>query len=159
MSGRPNPYVASPELIKPLLEFSDHAGAEVIEPSLRELVCIRVSQMNGCGICLQVHSERALRLGETRERITLLDAWRESSIYSARERAALAWAEALNRIDPAVSNEPAYPALAAQFEARDQVALTLVIAAINAMNRAGVGFGVGPVPQKALEKMLDRVPA
>jgi AhpD family alkylhydroperoxidase len=159
MPERPNPYFATPDLAKPLLDFSDRAGGDSLDPLLKELVRIRVSQINGCAICLQLHTELALRSGETRERVMLLDAWRETSLYSARERAALGWAEALTRIAARGSNDDAYRQLAAEFDVRGQVALTLVIGAINAMNQAGVGFAVGSVSPKELESLLERVPA
>jgi AhpD family alkylhydroperoxidase len=159
MSARPNPYSATPQLVKPLLDFGEHAGGDVLDPKLKELVRIRVSQLNGCAICLQMHWERALRSGEPLERLSLLSAWRETSLYSARERAALAWAEALTRLGEGGPEDSVYEALAAQFDEQGQVALSLVIAAINAMNRIGVGFGVGPLAEKQLDALLESVPA
>lgn len=159
MSARPNPYSATPELVKPLLDFAEHAGGDVLDPKLRELIRIRVSQLNGCAICLQMHWERALRSGEPLERLSLLGAWRETALYSARERAALAWAEALTDMGDGEPDDRAYDALAAEFDEKGQVALSLVIAAINAMNRIGVGFGVGPVSEKQLDDLLEKVPA
>jgi AhpD family alkylhydroperoxidase len=159
MPARPNPYSAAPELTKPLIDFAERAGGDVLDPKLKELVRIRVSQLNGCAICLQMHWECATRLGEPLERLSLLDAWRETALYSKRERSALAWAEALTRMPEGGPDDRSYAEMAAEFDLAGQIALSLVIAAINATNRIGVGFGVGPVPEKQLDALLEQVPA
>jgi len=105
-----------------------------------ELVKIRASQLNGCAFCLHMHTEAARKEGETETRLYLLDAWRESPLYSERERAALAWTEALTRLSEGPVRDDVYAALKAHFSDEEQVALTLLIVAINGWNRIQVGF-------------------
>ena len=113
-----------------------------------ELVKIRASQINGCAFCLHMHTASAREHGETEERLYLLDAWRESPLYSERERAALAWTEALTLVAETRAPDEDYHALQAQFTEEEQVKLTLLIVAINGWNRIQVGFrGVHPVTQ------------
>jgi len=120
-----------------------------LEDSLMELVKIRASQINGCAFCLHMHTAEARKKGETEERLFLLDAWRESPLYSARERAALAWTEALTLVAETRASDEAYEALQAQFSEEEQVKLTLLIVAINGWNRVQVGFrGVHPVAER-----------
>jgi AhpD family alkylhydroperoxidase len=104
---------------------------------------IRASQINGCTVCLHMHSASARKLGETEERLYLLDAWRESPLYSERERAALAWAEALTRVSETHAPDDVYRALQAQFTEAEQVTLTSLIVTINGWNRIQVGFRAG----------------
>jgi AhpD family alkylhydroperoxidase len=117
-----------------------------LEESLMELVKIRASQINGCAFCLHMHTREARARGESEERLYLLDAWRESPLYSERERAALAWTEALTLVAETHAPDHVYQALQAQFTEEEQVKLTLLIVAINGWNRVQVGFrGVHPV--------------
>jgi AhpD family alkylhydroperoxidase len=109
---------------------------------LRELVRIRASQLNGCAYCIDMHSKDARAKGETEQRIYLLSAWREAPCYTDRERAALAWTEALTQLSQGHTHEAAYELLRAQFSEEEQVKLTLVINVINGWNRLAVGFGV-----------------
>lgn len=108
-----------------------------------ELVKIRASQINGCAVCLHMHTAAARKKGETEERLYLLDAWRESPLYSDRGRAALAWTEALTLVSETHAPDEAYRELQAQFSEEEQVALTLLIVAINGWNRIQVGFRGG----------------
>lgn len=149
MTQRINPF-AHIRLLQPFIDFATGVQKK-LEASLMELVKIRASQINGCAFCLKMHTTEARRMGEREERIYLLDAWRESGLYTARERAALGWTEALTRIPAAVPDE-AYAALAAEFSEEEQVNLTLAIVAINGFNRMNVGFGVTDqvaLPRKA----------
>jgi AhpD family alkylhydroperoxidase len=116
------------------------ALAAGLEPGLTELVKIRASQINRCAFCLQMHTEAARKAGETEARLYLLSAWRDSPLYSPRERAALAWTETLTRLAETGAPDAAYQALAAEFTAAEQVALSLLIVAINGWNRLQVGF-------------------
>jgi AhpD family alkylhydroperoxidase len=125
-------------------------GKEVLqsglEESLMELVKIRASQINGCAFCLHMHTAAARRQGESEERLYLLDAWRESPLYTARERAALAWTEALTQVAETHAPDGVYHALQALFTEQEQVALTMLIVTINGWNRIQVGFrAVHPV--------------
>ncbi len=149
MTNRPNPYAAAPELTQALIGFSHAVNDAGLDPVINELVKLRASQINGCAPCLHMHTASALKLGEKPMRIFLLDAWRDSSLYSERERAALGWTEALTVIADEATRDRAYEAVAAQFSPDEQVKLTLMITAINAFNRLNVGFRV-PHPTAAL---------
>ena len=142
MTKRINPY-ARMDLIQPLIDYSYGVPDVGLEPALAHLVKIRASQINGCAVCLVMHSQEARQDGETEMRIYLLDAWREAPHFTPRERAALAWTEALTRLDHATS-DAAYELLAAQFSEAEQVVLTLLIGNINTWNRINAGFQVNP---------------
>src|SRR3546814_16886540 len=98
MKPRLDPLAAAAADLKPMLALSESVHKSGLEPSLIELVKIRASQINGCAYCIHMHTTEARKMGESEEAIYLLDAWRESPLYSDRERAALAWPEALPRV-------------------------------------------------------------
>ncbi|MDB5411514.1 MAG: alkylhydroperoxidase [Rhodospirillales bacterium] len=126
--------------------------AKSLDPMLLALVKMRASQINGCAYCLHMHSAEARKHGEREERLLLLDAWRESALYSERERAALAWTEALTRITDGHAPDEIYQAARREFSDADLVALSLAIAMINAWNRLAIGFRAAhpaDVPQAA----------
>jgi AhpD family alkylhydroperoxidase len=149
MKSRLNPFAAAPAALKPWFEFGKHTLESGLEHSLMELVKIRASQMNGCAFCLHMHTADARKYGETEERIYLLDAWRESPLYTDRERAALGWTEALTLVAETHAPDYAYQALQTQFTEEEQVKLTLLIVAINGWNRIQIGFrGVHPVAER-----------
>jgi AhpD family alkylhydroperoxidase len=149
MTPRLNPFAAAPAPMQSWLDFSKGTLQAGLEESLMELVKIRASQINGCAFCLHMHTAAARRQGEAEERLYLLDAWRESPLYSARERAALAWTEALTLVAETRAPDEAYRELQAQFSEPEQVALTLLIVAINGWNRIQVGFrAVHPVEKR-----------
>jgi AhpD family alkylhydroperoxidase len=100
----------------------------------------RASQINGCAYCIHMHTKDARANGETEERLYLLSAWRESPVYSERERAALAWTEALTLVAETHAPDEDYEALSRHFTPVEQVNLTLLIGAINAWNRLAIGF-------------------
>jgi AhpD family alkylhydroperoxidase len=141
MTPRLNPFAAAPELMKLWLDFGNSILKAGLEESLMELVKIRASQINGCAHCLHMHTAAARKKGEREERLYLLDAWRESPLYSARERAALAWTEALTLVSTSRAPDDVYQELRAHFSEQEQVTLTLLIVAINGWNRVQVGFG------------------
>ena len=143
MKPRANPY-ANPDLVKPLIEFGNAVDQMGLEASLLDLVKIRSSQINGCAICLDMHVRDARQRGESEERIYMLDAWRESTLYSERERAALCWTEALTRLPETRAPDDAYQVLESQFDEQEQVKLTMLINVINSFNRFGVGFRLRP---------------
>jgi len=121
-----------------------------LEPALLELVRIRASQINGCAFCIDMHTADARKQGETEQRLYLLSAWRESPLYSDRERAALAWTEALTLIAETHAPDADYEAMRAQFSEKEAVNLTMLIGAINAWNRVAIGFrAIHPVKAKA----------
>ena len=112
-----------------------------LEHSTLELVKIRASQINGCAYCLDMHTKDARAAGETEQRLYLLDAWREAEhLYSDRERAALAWTEALTLVTEGHCPDPVYEQAHAQFSDAEMARLTLAIIAINGWNRLNIGF-------------------
>lgn len=135
-----NPFEAARAEMSAWLSYSQKAGAG-LEASLTHLVKVRASQLNGCANCLNMHNQEARRDGETEQRLYVLAAWREAPFYSDRERAALAWTEALTLVaTKGPPDEATHEALAAQFSAEEQVKLTMLINAINGWNRIAVGF-------------------
>ncbi|MBR0664048.1 carboxymuconolactone decarboxylase family protein [Roseomonas hellenica] len=140
MTPRLNPQAAAPEMIRAMLALENAVAEAGIERSLYELVKTRASQINGCAFCLHMHTNDARRLGETEDRLHLLAAWRESPLYSDRERAALGWTEALTRLADTHAPDADYQALKAQFTEKEQVVLTMMIVTINGWNRLAVGF-------------------
>jgi AhpD family alkylhydroperoxidase len=135
-----NPFEAARAEMSAWLSYSQKAGAG-LEPSLAHLVKIRASQLNGCANCLNMHNLEARRDGETEQRLYLLAAWREAPFFSDRERAALAWTEALTLVaTKGAPDEATHEALVAQFSEEEQVRLTMLINAINGWNRIAIGF-------------------
>ena len=139
-TARLNAYTAAPQAMKAMVALNDFVVGCGLEHSLLELVKMRASQINGCAYCLHMHASDARRQGETEMRLYLLDAWRESSLYSERERAALAWTEALTRLSETHAPDADYEAMARHFSAEEQVNLTVAINMINSWNRIAVGF-------------------
>ena len=140
MTAKLDVLTAAPSAMKDWMRTSLAINAS-LEPSLVELVKIRASQINGCANCLNMHTAEARAKGETEQRIYLLSAWREAPVYTARERAALAWTDALTQLSQGHGHEATYAALSAEFSDEEQVKLTLVINVINGWNRLSVGFG------------------
>jgi AhpD family alkylhydroperoxidase len=141
MTAKLDVLAAAPSLMKNWMSTSLAVTAS-LDPTLVELVKIRASQLNGCANCLNMHTAEARAKGETEQRIYLLSAWREAPCYTDRERAALAWTDALTQLSRGHAHEAAYEALWAHFSEEEQVKLTLVINIINGWNRLAVGFGV-----------------
>jgi AhpD family alkylhydroperoxidase len=140
MTARIDPFAAAADMMKLLIEFGTRVAQAGLEPSLLELVKIRASQINHCAVCLHMHTAAARKQGETEERLYMLDAWRESPLYTARERAALGWTEALTRLADGGVPDDVYAAVEAQFTEADRVKLTMMVIAINGFNMIGVGF-------------------
>jgi AhpD family alkylhydroperoxidase len=140
MKPRLNPYQAAPVAMKALAALEAHVADSGLDPKLMELVKIRASQINGCAFCLHMHTRDARAQGEREERIYLLDAWRESPLYSAHERAALAWTEAVTLVSQTHVPDAVYEEVRAEFEPEELVKLTLLIATINAWNRFAISF-------------------
>jgi AhpD family alkylhydroperoxidase len=148
-----NPFAAAPAQMKEWHRAS-LAIAGSLDPKLVHLVEIRASQINGCANCLNMHTVFARENGETEQRINLLPAWREAPCYTDRERAALAWTEALTKLSEGHTHKSAYEALKTQFTEKEQVKLTLMVNIINGWNRLSVGFGLwaDPAQVKAMNK-------
>lgn len=141
MQQRLNYQQASAEAFKAMLHTEQQVHKSGLEESLLELVKSRASQINGCAWCLDMHTKDARARGETEQRLYLLSVWREAHCYTERERAALAWTEAVTQIAAThdVSDE-VYAQARAQFDEKSLVDLTLAIIAINGWNRMNVAF-------------------
>jgi AhpD family alkylhydroperoxidase len=150
MKPRLNAFQAAPAVMKALMGLESQATSSGLEPALMELVKIRASQINGCAFCLHMHTRDARAKGEKEERIYLLDAWRESPLYSARERAALAWTEAVTLVSQTHVPDEVYEQARSEFPEEELVKLTLLVTTINAWNRFAISFrSVHPVNVKA----------
>ncbi len=130
----------SPAALHAMLGLEHVVDESTLEPELLDLVKLRASQLNGCAYCLDMHSKDARAMGEEEQRLYLLDAWREAPCYSDRERAALAWCEALTLLPQSGASDDVYAEVAGQFDDEEIVALTLAIVAINGWNRFAVGL-------------------
>ncbi|WP_338607938.1 carboxymuconolactone decarboxylase family protein [Pelagibacterium nitratireducens] len=135
MTPRFLPFKVAPNLTKSLLALEAAITEGGLEHSLAELVKLRASQINGCAACLHIHAKDARQHGETEMRIFLLDAWRESPLYTDRERAALAWTESLTNIAATHAPDADYELVKSQFNESELVTLTVMIGAINTWNR------------------------
>ena len=135
-----NPYKIAPEAYQAMIKVETAIAASGLEHSLLELVKMRASQINGCAFCIHMHTTDARKAGETEMRLYMLSAWRESSLYSDRERAALAWTDALTRIEQTQAPDEDYALVKTQFGEAEQVNLTLAIGTINAWNRLAIGL-------------------
>ncbi|MCY1398088.1 alkylhydroperoxidase AhpD family core domain protein [compost metagenome] len=133
-------YTASPEALKAMLALDAAVSKLPLEKPLIELVKLRASQLNGCAFCVDLHSSDARKRGETERRLYAVAVWRESPFFTPRERAALAWTEALTRLAETHAPDEDYAQLAEQFSERERVDLTLAISTINSWNRLAVGF-------------------
>jgi AhpD family alkylhydroperoxidase len=142
MTQRLNLYTAAPKALEPMIALGPVIAASTLEPSLIQLVEIRASQINGCANCLHMHTADARKAGEREERIYLLDAWRESKMYTPRERAALGRTEALTKICETHAPDADYDALLPHFNEAEIVYLTVLITAINGWNRIAIGLRV-----------------
>ena len=139
-----NYYQAAPNAMKAMMGLERAAAESLLPASLRELVKIRASQINGCAYCIDMHSKDALKRGEDVRRLMALPAWRETAFFDERERAALLWTETLTEVARHGAPDEVYRTVAAQFSEQEMSELTFVIGAINAWNRFGVGFAVQP---------------
>ncbi|PPE70777.1 carboxymuconolactone decarboxylase family protein [Caldimonas thermodepolymerans] len=139
-----------PELMQAMVALEERVAAAGLEPALRHLVKTRASQINGCAFCVHMHTREARRDGESEERLYLLSAWRESPLYTERERAALAWTEAVTRVAETGAPDADYEAMRQHFDEKEAAALTFLIATINAWNRLGIALRkVHPVGKEA----------
>lgn len=132
---------AAYQAVAALQSYVDQSG---LDAKLRELIKIRVSQINGCAYCLAMHTRDARKIGETDERMHLLDAWREAPLYSVRERAALEWVEAITLVSETHIPDTAFEVVRKQFSEKEIVDLTAAAVAINTWNRLAIAFRVPP---------------
>jgi AhpD family alkylhydroperoxidase len=150
MKPRLNFFQAAPETIKALTALETQLQGSGLEQSLIELVKTRASQINGCAYCINMHTQDARKHGEAEQRLYLLNAWREAPVYTDRERAALAWTEAVTLISETHAPDDVYAEVRAHFSEVETVNLTMLIATINAWNRLSISLrAVPPVKIKA----------
>jgi len=133
-------YTASPDAFKAMLALETAVSKLGLEKSLLELVKLRSSQINGCAFCIDMHAADARKDGETERRLYAVTAWREAPFFTGRERAALAWTEALTRLSDTHAPDADYALLSEHFSPKEMVDLTVAINAINGWNRLAVGF-------------------
>ncbi|RZK02423.1 MAG: carboxymuconolactone decarboxylase family protein [Novosphingobium sp.] len=141
MTPKLNPYTAAPEIMKPWMAVSDAVNTS-LEHSLVELVKLRSSILNGCANCINMHAADARMAGESEQRLYLVAAWHEAPVFTPRERAALAWTDALTKLSQGHTHDAAWDALAEQFTEEERVNLTLLINVINGWNRIATAFGL-----------------
>jgi AhpD family alkylhydroperoxidase len=140
MSTRIDYAKVAPGALRAMYSLETYLHDCGLEASLIELVKMRASQINGCAYCLDMHSKDARAAGETEQRLYLLNAWREAPFYSKRERAALAWTEALTLVAKNQVPDEIYDEVREHFDEQELVDLSLAIVTINGWNRLAVGF-------------------
>ena len=134
----------SPQAVQAILGLEAHLSRTSIDPSLRNLLKMRASQLNGCAYCIDMHSKGLRADGESEQRLYLLDAWREAPFYTERERAALGWIEALTRVADDHVPDEVYEDARRHFSERELVDLAMVAVAINGWNRLCIAFRSQP---------------
>jgi uncharacterized peroxidase-related enzyme len=149
MSNRVKYFQAAPDAVKQLSAARPYITSTNIEPRLRALVELRSSQINGCAYCVDMHSHEARAAGEIQQRLDCLTVWRETSFFDDRERAALAWAEAVTLVSETHVPDDVYELAHQHFSDKDLVDLTLIVAVINAWNRMAISFRANPPKRSA----------
>ena len=149
MTPRLDYFAAAPKTLQAMLALEKAVATSGLEHGLIELVKTRASQINGCAFCIDMHTRDALKAGEAPARLFLLDAWREAPHYTPRERAALAWTEALTLVAQTHAPDADYAGLLPHFTEEEIVKLSLLIATINAWNRLAIGFRAVPAAAAA----------
>jgi AhpD family alkylhydroperoxidase len=134
----------SPAAYKAVAALEAYVEQSGLDAKLLHLIKIRASQINGCAYCIAMHTRDARKLGESDERMHLLDAWREAPVFSARERAALAWTEALTLIARDHVPDAVFDEVRKQFSEKEIVDLTAAVCAINTWNRIAISFRATP---------------
>jgi len=144
MSQRLDYFKLAGEACKKLVEFTQGAHKASVDHTLGDLITLRASQLNGCAFCVDMHVKEAKIHGERELRLYHVPVWRESQLFSGRERAALEWTELLTRLDPTGIPDDAYGRVAQQFTDQELVDITMLVIAINSWNRLGVAFRSEP---------------
>lgn len=129
-----------PKALKGMLKIEKYVASSHLKHDLCELVKLRASQINGCAYCIDMHIKDALKTGETAERLNALKEWRNTSYFSGREQAALAWTEALTLISENEISDRLYKTVRGYFSEKELIALTMAIIAINGWNRLAISF-------------------
>ena len=140
MEQRMDYFARAPELMKSVLALNAAVEECGLEKSLLHLVKLRASQINGCSYCVDMHSHEALEDGDSLQRVLLVAAWRESPLFTGRERAAFAWTEAVTRIADGGVPDALYAQALAQFTESELAKLTVAVSLINTWNRLSVAF-------------------
>jgi AhpD family alkylhydroperoxidase len=140
MEQRINAFEKGQNAMKAMYGLGAYLAKSPVEQSLLNLVYFRVSQINGCAFCLDMHSKDLLARGESAQRLFVMDAWREAPFYSDRERAALAWAEAVTKIAGGQVADEIYAEAKQQFTDEELIDLTLAVTVINSYNRINIAF-------------------
>jgi AhpD family alkylhydroperoxidase len=138
----------APDALKSLAATRPYIESSGIEPRLRALVELRVSQVNGCAYCVDLHSREARRAGEAQQRLDCLPVWRETPFFDDRERAALAWAESVTLVPQTGVPDAVYEEVRGHFSEKELVDLTLIVSLMNAWNRMAISFRHGPVARR-----------
>lgn len=154
MKQRTNFYQQSPAVVRQLFGLSAYLHHSIIEQSLLQLVNFRVSQLNGCAFCLNADTEILKKNGESEQRMYLLNAWREAPVYTDRERAALAWAEALTLVTIGHVPDEVYETATEHFSEEELIDLTLAITTVNTYNRFNIAFRTPITDRKPWEKAV-----
>jgi len=144
MEPRINFYTASPKLVEAMRNLEHAINQTGLEPSLRELVKTRASQINGCAFCIDMHTKDARAAGETEQRLYALNAWRETPFFTDRERAALEWTEAITLIGEGHAPDDVFFRVRQFFNEAELVNLTFAIVSINSWNRLAIAFRALP---------------
>ena len=142
MHARLDAMKAAPGAYRAMAQLQQYVEGTSLEHSLLELVKMRASQINGCAYCIDMHSKDALALGESAQRLLALDAWRETPFFTDRERAALAWTEAVTLIHQGHASDAVFEEVRPHFTDEELVNLTMAIVAINGWNRIAIPFRV-----------------
>lgn len=144
MEQRINYSKVAPDGVENLRKLEAYLKNAGLEPELLELVKLRASQLNGCAFCIDMHTKDARTRGESEQRLYGVSAWRETPFYSERERAALAWTEAVTKIIEDQVPDAIYDRVKTHFTEKELVDLTLAVIAINAWNRLAISFRTPP---------------
>lgn len=152
MESRIDVQKVAPQSIKPLLDLAAYLRHSSLDSKLLNLVYMRASQINGCAFCIDMHTKDARAEGETEQRLYELDAWRETPFYTDRERAALAWTEAVTLVNQGHVPDEVYEEARRHYSEKELVDLNMAVVAINAWNRVAISFRAVPgtyEPQQA----------
>lgn len=145
MKPRLNFYKASPDSMKAMMALEQQGIGSSLESSLIELVRLRISQINGCAYCVDLHSTDARKAGEDERRLAALVVWRETTLFGERERAALEWAESVTRVADTHVPDEVWLHVKPYFTDSEIVDLTMVVNTVNAWNRLAIAFRKLPV--------------
>jgi AhpD family alkylhydroperoxidase len=152
MEARLDYYTAAPGAVRALFGLETYLAGSGLEKPLLNLVKLRASQLNGCAFCIDLHWREIRKEGEDERRLYMLAAWRESPGYNERERAALAWTEAVTHLHEGHVSDEVFAAVRPHFSDKELADLTLAVAAINAWNRMSISFRLVPGSTLSLPK-------